>query len=276
MIHSQLLPGPPHFLDRGEGRLAYDVRGTGPLVVCVAGMGDIRGTYRFLAPALAAAGYRVAVLELRGHGDSDTTFSAYDTEAAAGDLVALIEELGGPAFVVGHSMGASASIISAARRPDLVTGLAMLGPFARDPEVNPVMRGLFRVLMQPLWAKAAWNAYLPTLYAGRRPDDFDAHRRAMIAALARPGHTWAFCATTRSSHRASEAALSAVSAPTLVVMGQLDRDFPDPAVEAAWIAAQVGGQVLLVPEAGHYPHSQRPDLVIPALTEFFSKVAPRA
>ena len=47
------------YLDRGEGRIAYDVQGSGPLVVCAPGMGDLRSVYRFFAPALVAAGYRV-------------------------------------------------------------------------------------------------------------------------------------------------------------------------------------------------------------------------
>lgn len=77
------------FLDRGEGRIAYEVQGDGPLVVCVPGMGDLRAAYRFLAPALIDAGYRVAVMDLRGHGDSDDGFSSYDDAATAGDMLAL-------------------------------------------------------------------------------------------------------------------------------------------------------------------------------------------
>ena len=47
------------YLQRGRGRIAYDVQGEGPLVVCLPGMGDIRALYRFLTPALVDAGYRV-------------------------------------------------------------------------------------------------------------------------------------------------------------------------------------------------------------------------
>ena len=46
-------------LELSGGTLAYDDTGTGPLVVCVPGMGDIRSTYRFSTPLLTAAGYRV-------------------------------------------------------------------------------------------------------------------------------------------------------------------------------------------------------------------------
>src|ERR1700689_5114886 len=84
----------PSYLDRPEGRVAYDVAGDGPLVVLVPGMGDLRTAYRFLAPALREAGYRVACTDLRGHGDSDTTFTSYGDVETAGDVIALIGELG--------------------------------------------------------------------------------------------------------------------------------------------------------------------------------------
>ena len=67
------------FLDVTGGRLAYDV--TGPddaaLVLCVAGMGDRRAAFRFLAQKLVAAGYRVACMDQRGHGQSSAPWASY-------------------------------------------------------------------------------------------------------------------------------------------------------------------------------------------------------
>ena len=88
------------YLDRTEGRIAYDVSGSGPLVVAVPGMGDLRSAYRHLAPALVEAGFRVATMDLRGHGDSDTSFTAYDDPGVASDITALIAHLGGPWDIV--------------------------------------------------------------------------------------------------------------------------------------------------------------------------------
>ncbi len=84
------------YLSRPGGRIGYDVAGDGLLVVLMPGMGDLRAGYRFLAPDLRAAGYRVACTDLRGHGGSDATFTSYGDEETAGDLIALIEVLGGP------------------------------------------------------------------------------------------------------------------------------------------------------------------------------------
>jgi alpha-beta hydrolase superfamily lysophospholipase len=72
-----VLNEPTTYLARPEERVGYDVSGNDPLVVLVPGMGDIRRAYRFLAPPLREAGYRVATIDLRGHGDSDATFSSY-------------------------------------------------------------------------------------------------------------------------------------------------------------------------------------------------------
>ena len=47
-------------------------------------------------------------------------------------------------------------------------------------------------------------------------------------------------------------------------MGDHDPDFPDPTIEARWITDTLRGELLMVPDAGHHPHSQRPDLVGPA------------
>jgi predicted dienelactone hydrolase len=53
------------FLDVPGGRIAYDMTGSGPLVVLSHDIGDRRQAYRFLAPKLAQAGYRMANADLR-------------------------------------------------------------------------------------------------------------------------------------------------------------------------------------------------------------------
>ena len=60
----------------GPGHARWLHRARAALVVLVPGMGDLRACYRFLAPALKEAGYRVACTDLRGHGGSDATFSS--------------------------------------------------------------------------------------------------------------------------------------------------------------------------------------------------------
>lgn len=259
------------YLDRPGGRIAYDVTGDGPLVVCAPGMGDVRDVYRFLAPALVAAGFRVATMDLRGHGASDTTFTSYDDVAAGSDLLALVEELGGPAVLVGNSMSAGAAAWAAAEDPDAVAGLVLMGPFVRQVPVNGALLLAMRVALTRPWGPALWSAYYASLYKSRRPDDLAAHRATIRAGLGRPGGWKAFVATTRTSHEPVEARLSDVSAPTLVVMGTADPDFPDPTAEAHLVAERLGGEVLLVDGAGHYPQAEAPDVVSPAVLAFLSR-----
>jgi pimeloyl-ACP methyl ester carboxylesterase len=268
--------GSTTWLPRPEGRIAYDMAGTGPLVVCVPGMGELRSSYRRTVPALVAAGCTVVTMDLRGHGDSDATFSRYDDVAAGGDVVALLEHLGAPAVLVGNSMGAGAAAWAAAERPDLVTGLVLLGAFVRNPPTGALTALAFRAAMAGPWAPRVWSAYLPSLYPGRRPEDFAEHRAEIAASLRRPGHDRAFRRTTRTSHAPVEARLAEVRAPALVVMGERDPDFADPAAEARWIADRLHGEVVLVPGAGHYPQVEDPDVVNPALVGFVRRVGARA
>ncbi len=264
------------YLAREDGRIAYDVAGEGPLVIAAPGMGDLRSVYRFMIPSLIEAGYRVAAMDLRGHGDSDATFAAYDDVAAGTDLIALARHLGGPAILVGNSMAAGAAAWAAAEAPEQVSGVVLVGPFVRNPPIGLLPRLAFRLALLRPWGPAAWSAYYAKLYPSRPPADLPDHRARIRESLRRPGHWRAFKATTRTSHARVEARLGEVHAPTLVVMGERDPDFTDPAGEARLVADRLGGEVLMVPGAGHYPQAEYPELVAPALLDFLAGTASRA
>lgn len=264
------------YLPRPDGRVAFDLQGEGPLVVLVPGMGELRSSYRFLAPALVAAGYAVATTDLRGHGDSDTTFTAYGDIETAGDVAALVEHLGRSAVIVGNSLAAGASVIVAADHPEMVDGLVLVGPFVRNPPSNVVTRAMFHVMMSPLWIAPMWKSYMPTLYKGRKPDDFDDYRTAVVASLKRKEYAKAFSQTTRqTTHDPAEAKLGAVTAPAIVIMGELDADFKDPAAEARFVGDSLRAEVVMVADAGHYPQSQQPEVTATAVLGFLATV-PRA
>lgn len=263
-------------ITRPGGAVAYEVAGDGPLIVCVPGIGELRSSYRFVAPMVVADGYRVAMTDLRGTGDSSAGFDDYGDEATASDVIALIEELGGPAIIVGNSLGGGAAVIAAAQRPELVSGLVLVGAYARDPKVSRLIRVELRIIAARPWVAAVWNAYVPKLYAGRKPADFTQYRKAKHAAMKQPGHARAFSVVLRASHRAAEEALPAVTAPTLVVMGELDPDWPNPNAEARWLADRLNGDVLMVPDAGHYPQAQQPEAVGRAISAFADEVLRRA
>jgi pimeloyl-ACP methyl ester carboxylesterase len=258
----------------GVASVAVDVTGDGPLVVCLPGMGDLRSAYRFLVPALVEAGFRVAAMDLRGHGDSDDGFASFDDEAAAADAIAVVEQLGGPAILVGNSMGAGAAVIVAARRPELVTGLVLLGAFVRNPPSSRLGTLALRAALLRPWGPTVWRSYYRSLFPGMRPADFAEQEKAVHAGVRR--HWKAFQQTTRTTHEPAERSLPSVVAPALVVMGTADRDWKDPKAEAAWIGERLHAEVLLVDGAGHYPMVQAPETVNPAVVAFARKAAQRA
>jgi pimeloyl-ACP methyl ester carboxylesterase len=265
------------YLARPEGNIAYDVSGSGPLVVLVPGMCDLRSSYRFLAPALVEAGYTVVTTDLRGQGESDTTFSSYGDSETADDVIALITSLRGPATIVGNSLGAAVAVLVAARRPELVSGIALLGPFVRNPaNANRLMVGIQHLLTARPWLATVWKAYLPSLYAGAKPADFDDYRASVIAAMRRPGYARTYSLTTRASHDEPEQNLTLVTAPTLVIMGDRDPDFTDPTAEANWIGSTLNGRVVMVEECGHYPQSQQPEATTSAITDFLGSLTHNA
>ncbi len=179
-----------------------------------------------------------------------------------------VRELDAPAVLIGNSMSAGAAVWAAAEAPELVAGLVLIGPFVRQVPVGLLATLAFRVVMLPPWSSAAWNAYYAKLFPGRPPADLREHRAQIRASMRKPGHARAFRATTRSSHAPAEARLDDVDTPTLVVMGACDPDFPNPEAEADLVADRLRGTVLMVPNAGHYPQAEYPEVVTPAVLEF--------
>jgi pimeloyl-ACP methyl ester carboxylesterase len=261
-------------LARPEGRLAYTDTGAGPLVVAVPGMGDLRSTYDALVPGLVAAGYRVVVTDLRGHGDSDTTFTTHGDVATGTDLVALVEHLdAGPAVLVGSSMGGSAAVWAAAERPDLVRGLVLVAPHLRElgtPAQLRINRLLYRVLFTRPWGAAAWAWLYTSMFAkGRKSPRHAEHVAQIRRSLADPAHLRSFRdLAVALDHSVIEPLVGRVQAPSLVVVGDLDPDFKDAGAELARMREALGGQELLVPGVGHYPQHQAPEVVTPAVLDF--------
>lgn len=266
MVHNMKIIEVP----RAEGVISVGVTGAGPLVLCIPGMGETRAAFRHLLPGLVAAGFRVAALDLRGHGDSSVDFGAYDDLAAAGDILAVIGALGGgPAHLVGNSMGAAAAVLAAAARPELVGRLVLLGPFVRDHGPGILRLGMRLALARP-GGPAVWGRYYRSLFGQLRPADHDEHVDTTLAQLRQPGRWRAFQATARTSHAPAEAALGSVSAATLVLMGEKDPDFPDPEAEASWVAEALGGTYRMIPGAGHYPMAEQADVVLGSVLPFLA------
>jgi pimeloyl-ACP methyl ester carboxylesterase len=166
-------------------------------VVLSPGVADIRRTYRFLAPLIADAGYRVASVDLRGHGGSSTGWDSYSHPDTAGDLIQVIRKLGGPAVIAGQSFSGGATTIAAATHSDLVSAIVEISPFTRPQKYSvPALLsnahnyrrgGLLLARFGRTGSVKAWSKYLDVAYPGRKPADWDIYLGGLQANLPEPG-----------------------------------------------------------------------------------------
>lgn len=107
-------------------RLAVYDAGTGPAVVLLHGFPGLAYTWRHQIPALAAAGYRVIVPDLRGYGQSDApaAVEAYDIQHLSAHLTGLLDALGlERAVFMGHDWGGLLAWQMALLHPQRMAGV---------------------------------------------------------------------------------------------------------------------------------------------------------
>jgi pimeloyl-ACP methyl ester carboxylesterase len=275
--------GSTEYVNVDGGRIAYDVTGHGPLVVLSHGVSDNRSSYRFLAPLIADAGYRVANVDLRGHGESSADWDSYSRTDTAGDLARVIRTLGGPAVIVGQSFSGGAATIAAATDPDLVRAIVEIDPFTRSPKLSMgallrnahnYRRGALLLARFALTGSVkAWSKYLDVAYPGHKPADWNTWLASLEANLREPGRVKAAQKTFGSKPVDAAAQLANVRCPALVIMGRADSDFADPEAEAAAVVGLIPaglGRYEMIDDAGHYPHAQYPQQVADAILPFLA------
>jgi pimeloyl-ACP methyl ester carboxylesterase len=261
------------FLAVNGGQIAYeDTGGLGPLILAIPGMGDLRSEYRLLRPALEQAGYRVVTMDVRGFGATSARWDDYSAHAVGRDALALIAHFNvGPAVILGNSFAAGSALWAAHDAPASVSGVALLGPIVRDPKVSWFATLALKVGFAGPWRVWFWTKYWDSLFPTHKPADQKQVKAAIAKNLREPGRMVAL-QTMIGLSKADTAAIVAQSrVPALVVMGTRDPDFPDAVAEASWIAGQIGAESLIVEYAGHYPHTEMPELVAPGLLSFIAR-----
>jgi pimeloyl-ACP methyl ester carboxylesterase len=117
-----------------NGDIRLNVVVTGPdgsdqlPILCVHGWPELSHSWRHQLAYFAAAGRRIAAMDVRGYGDSDKPLpiSAYALSALTSDVAAVIDALGGRAILFGHDWGAPIVWNTALRYPDKVAAVAGL------------------------------------------------------------------------------------------------------------------------------------------------------
>ena len=258
-----------------ESGLAFDDHGgAGELVVLLPGAGDVRSENRFLVPALAEAGYRVINADLPGHGESPPQRS-YGVAAAADALLSLIRQLdAGPAHVVGTSFAPAAAAWAAGTEPGAVRSIVAISAHMEAEETfsSRMLGATVSGMLRGPWAAPIWGRMYRSWYKSGVPADFDAELGKMGAMLKRSEARRAVRETLTAHRRGLSAKIDACTCPALVIFGAADDHFPDPAKEAAHVAKRLRGEFKMVEGTGHYPHVERPDLVLPAVLDFLGRM----
>ncbi len=128
---------PPEFLDFDVGgatlgALRWEGIEGARTVVAVHGISSNAWAWDPVAHHLAGGANLLAV-DLRGRGRSFEAPGPFGIRQHADDVAAMIEQLGGHALVVGHSMGAFVAMMTAARRPELVDDVVLVDGGPRLP-----------------------------------------------------------------------------------------------------------------------------------------------
>jgi len=241
--------------------------GQGAPLLLIPGFGTDVSSFALLTPRLVER-FGVLAMNPRGVGASDGP--AGDVPALAADAAAVIGAAGGgPAHVVGASLGAAAALELALTRPELVRSLVLVTPFVTaTPRLRAVVDAWARVAAEASPATLA-RFLAPLLFSEALLADEAARERTLrglaaacaripAATLERMGAGLAAWSGTRAKD------LARVAVPTLVLAAGADLLTPDGEAIARAIP---GARCTVIPGAGHALASEAAQAVADALLE---------
>ncbi len=255
--------------------IAYEIEGSGPPLVLVAGLGYSRWMWHKMVPGLAE-NFQVLSYDNRGVGQSDKPAGPYNAQLLAEDLFCLLEELGiEKTAVFGHSMGGFVAQAFVLAYPEKVTKLILSATNFGGPRHVPVTQEALAVLMDttsdPLTRLR--NGILvscaedfaerqPTVvdewltYRANHPIDPAGYQAQMGVGLA-----------LMSEEACFEHKLSAVTAPTLILSGAEDKVVP-PANVDLLAGAIPHAATAIIEQAGHFFPLEQPETAVNIVTKF--------
>ena len=270
--------------------------GDGPLVLCLHGFPDHARSFRHQLPALAAAGFRAVAPFMRGYAPTDVPADGpYQTAALAQDAVALIEALGYTrAAVFGHDWGAvgayGAAVLAPERVARLITAAVPHGaafPSALLANYDQQRRSWYMFFFQTPFADAAVPfadfRFLERLWQDWSPGwDYPAEEMAALKETFRqpgvPAAALGYYRATLNPLNQDPAladvqmriSLSPISVRTLYFHGARDGCVGAELLDGMEHLFPQGLETVIVPEAGHFVHQERPEIVNRHLLEFLA------
>lgn len=285
-----------HIVDATIGSAdATENVGGRPLLLLLHGFAEFWGTWQHLLPTLAAAGYRVVAVDLRGYGGSDKPPRGYDPYTLTGDVVGLIRALGERrATLIGHDWGGFLAWTTAALHPAMVDRIAVVSA------AHPLrMRQALRSSRRQIAASAHLLAFqLPryehrltrnhaaaidqlfTRWAGpawRETPDFAAYvarcqsgmLQQQTAFCALEYYRWALRSLTRrSGWRFARTLTHPITAPVLQIHGGVDSCVLPATARGSRKYAGRGLRYRELPDIGHFPQLEAPETVSTELLDW--------
>lgn len=255
-----------------------EVTGEGRPVVLLHGFPDSGRLWRNQVPALADAGFKVIVPDLRGYGRSDkpAEAEAYSIPFLAGDVLGVLDRLGiERAHVVGHDWGAALAWAIASLVPDRVDHLVALSvgnPVAfRSAGLEQNEKSWYMLLFQFEGVAERWlsdDDWANFRQWGSHPDT-----DAVIADLERdgsltPGLCWYRANVPPESWVGPAMDLPAVAAPTMGVWSTGDFALTEAQMSESGKHVRGGWRYERLEGPGHWMQLEAPDRVNALLLDF--------
>jgi pimeloyl-ACP methyl ester carboxylesterase len=259
-------------------RLRVVEEGSGVRVVLLHGLFGDHRTWDGVRPRLRER-FRVIAPDLPGFGQSEMpplSRFPYGIDAfaeAVTDLYAGLEI--GRAALVGHGLGAAVAMTVAARRPELVSHLMLIGAHAHADGSRAESRIasaalLGSLLFKQLVGRGLFRAYFRRRLLGPGAQIDGALIDALYESFNSPAARGSALEALRASRdtRPVIACTARIQVPTLVVWGRSDQVYP-PAL-AQRLAHEIRGAGLELLDTGHFVPLERPDLVAELIANFVS------
>ena len=235
-----------------------------PTVVFIHGAGFDHSTWALHTRWFAHHGYSVLAPDLPGHGRSAGPSLGSIAEMA--DWTAALLDAAGAAkaHLIGHSMGSLISLETAARHPDKVSALSLIGTAATMTVGPDLLKAAEANEQDALDMVSIWGLGFKAELGGSLAPGLWMHQGAQrVLQQTRPGVLYNDL-NACNAYQGALAAAAQVKVPATFILGE--RDMMTPAKAGKTLAAATpNSRTVVVPGAGHMIMAEAPDELLAAL-----------